>query len=306
MTVDRVAFTVFGMDIYWYGVLIALGVVLGAMTAALREKRQGLPHDTVIDFVLVCMPLAIVCARAYYIAFEWEYFAGDIRKMLDLRSGGLAIYGGVLGGTAAVWLVSRVKKVSFRTLADVCAPSLALGQAIGRWGNFANQEAYGYAVTSPAWRFFPASVFIQADGQWHLATFFYESAWCFLIWLVLEVCIRRGAFEKRAKGDVLLWYVLLYSAERAVVEGLRTDSLYWGGVRVSQAFSAVLLIAVVVLFAVRSHRLGLRPWALIPAAACGIAAAVLAFAAVQAPVAMLLLCAVPPVCGLVLYRQAKA
>lgn len=248
---DRVAFSVMGQPIYWYGVAIASAVLLGVLTAALREKKQGLPKDSALDFALVCMPAAVVFARLYYVAFEWEQYAPDPMKIFDIRSGGLAIYGGLIGGALAAILVVKWKKIRYGRLADLVAPSLALGQGIGRWGNFFNQEAYGRAIADEAWQFFPAGVYIESAQQWHMATFFYESVWCILIWLLLEVLVRRGAFDRRRDGDVFAWYALLYCVERSVVEGLRTDSLYWGSVRVSQAASLIAMGVVLVWFFLR-------------------------------------------------------
>ncbi|MBQ3222415.1 MAG: prolipoprotein diacylglyceryl transferase [Clostridia bacterium] len=248
---DRVAFYVLGQPIYWYGVVIASAVLLGVLTAALRENKQGLPKDSAVDFALVCMPVAVVFARLYYVAFQWDQYAPDPIKIFDIRSGGLAIYGGLIGGALAAILVVKWKKIRYGRLADLVAPSLALGQGIGRWGNFFNQEAYGRAITDPAWQFFPAGVYIENMQQWHMAAFFYESAWCIFIWLLLEILIRKGAFDKRRDGDVFAWYGLLYCAERSVVEGLRTDSLYWGSVRVSQAASLIAMAVVLVWFILR-------------------------------------------------------
>jgi len=249
---DRVAFYLAGKPIYWYGIAIASAVLLGVLTAALREKKQGMPKDSAIDFALVCMPAAVVFARLYYVAFEWEQYAPDPMKIFDIRSGGMAIYGGLIGGALAAIFVAKRKKVRYGKLADLIAPSLALGQGIGRWGNFFNQEAYGRAIAEEAWQFFPAGVYIEKSQSWHMATFFYESVWCVLIWLLLEILVRAGAFAKRRSGDVFAWYALLYCAERSVVEGLRTDSLYWGSVRVSQAASLIAMLIVVFWFFMRA------------------------------------------------------
>lgn len=251
MGFDRVAFTLMGKPIYWYGIAIASAVLLGVVTASLREKKAGVPKDSAIDFALVCMPAAVVFARLYYVAFEWEQYAGNPISILDIRSGGLAIYGGLIGGALAAIFVARWKKVRYGKLADLIAPSLALGQGIGRWGNFCNQEAFGRIVTDEAWQFFPASVYIDRLSEWHMATFFYESIWCILIWIVLEILVRKGAFDRRRPGDVFAWYGVLYCVERSVVEGLRTDSLYWGSVRVSQAASLIAMAVVLVWFFLR-------------------------------------------------------
>jgi len=239
---NRVAFSILGFPIYWYGLLIALGLLGGVVCAALREKRLGVKRDTTLDFLLLALPVALVCARAYYVAFSWSSYAAHPLSVFNLREGGLAIYGGVIGGVLSALIFSRRRKISFGTLADLCAPSLALGQAVGRWGNFFNQEAYGAVLSDPALHFFPVAVLIEADGMWHAATFFYESAWCLIVAVVLLSAERRGAFARR--GDLFAAYLFLYAAERIVVEGLRTDSLMLGPIRVSQLLSAALMLGV--------------------------------------------------------------
>ena len=236
----RDALMIGDFSLRYYGMLIALGVLLGVLLAVKREKRLGLAKDTTIDLALVGVPAALVGARLYYVIFSWDMYKDNLWKIFSVREGGMAIYGGVLAGVFAGWIFSRVRKTPFLSLADLAAPSLALGQAIGRWGNFVNQEAYGYTVTNPALCHFPISVFIEADGQWHLATFFYESVWCFGIVAFILLMERRGKLRRR--GDAFLWYLFLYGVERAVVEGLRTDSLWLGPVRVSQLLAAVTML----------------------------------------------------------------
>jgi len=255
MEFSRRALIIGGFEIYWYGLIIALGVLAGCLLAMRREKRLGLPGDTALDLVLIGAPVALLCARLYYVAFSWDYYAAHPAEILSFRDGGMAIYGGVLGGLLAGWLYQKRKKLSYLKLADLAAPSFALGQCIGRWGNFLNQEAYGRAVTNPALQFFPVSVFIEGSG-WHYATFFYESLWCALIVAALLLGERRRFF--RRTGDLFFAYVFLYALERAVVEGLRTDSLYLGPLRVSQLLSLCALLAVALLLALRSRRMGLR------------------------------------------------
>jgi phosphatidylglycerol:prolipoprotein diacylglycerol transferase len=233
-------FSILGLSVRWYGLLIALGIGLGVLLALRRERQFGLPKDTVIDLALCGVPAAIVGARLYYVIFSWADYAADPLSALRVWEGGLAIYGGILGGLLAGLIYARVKGLRFLTLADLVAPSFALGQAVGRWGNFVNQEAYG-AVATQAWQQrFPISVFIQADGQWHFATFFYESAWCFIIVAALLIAERRHRF--RRDGEIFRAYVFLYAIERALVEGLRTDSLRLGSFRVSQLLSLAALL----------------------------------------------------------------
>lgn len=255
--ISRVAFTVCGFPVYWYGALIALGMLLGVMLASVREKRYGQKRDTVLNFVLIAIPVALVCARLYYVAFSWSDYADHPMEIFNVRNGGMAIYGGVIGGVLAGLIYTKVARVSFGTLADLCAPALALGQAIGRWGNFFNQEAFGAAIESPALQFFPAGVYIEALEEWHYATFFYESAWCFILVAGILIAERKNFF--RRSGDVFLWYAFAYSAERMVVEGMRTDSLYLGGIRISQLLSAAMLIGCAAVFLIRAFKAGRRP-----------------------------------------------
>lgn len=239
--------TLFGLTFHWYGVLMALGMASGIALCCAREKRYNVPRDTTLDLALIVIPAGIVGARLYYVLFSWREYAANPIRALFIWEGGMAVYGSIIGGLVAGFLYARVKKLPFLRLADLFAPSVALGQAIGRWGNFVNQEAYG-AVATQAWQQrFPISVFIRADGQWHFATFFYESAWCLAIVAMLLVAERKRLF--RRDGGVFRTYVFLYAVERALVEGLRTDSLYLGPFRVSQLLSlaAVLTCAAIAL-----------------------------------------------------------
>ena len=230
-----------------YGLIIASGIVLGVMLALLRETRLGLPKETGLDLALIGVPAAILGARLYFVVFSWELYADNPISALYIWEGGMAIYGGIIGAVIAGTVYSRIKKLPFLILADLAAPSIALGQAVGRWGNFVNQEAYGRAVENAALQFFPVSVFIDRTQAWHYAAFFYESLWCALIVVVLLTMERRGLFRK--KGDTFFTYIFLYGLERAFVEGLRTDSLMLGPVRVSQALSlAIVLFAAFILF----------------------------------------------------------
>ena len=250
--VSRVAFTLGSFQVYWYGIIIALAIGAGLFAASARERRLGFPKDTTISLALWVVPFALVGARAYFVAFSWEQYRGDLWKILDTRSGGMAIYGAVIAGVLVGLIYARRNRLSFRRLCDLVAPGLALGQAIGRWANFINQEAYGYPVANPALQWFPMAVFIEAEGGWHLATFFYESAWCLLVFLFLLVMEKKGRLSR--PGDGFLWYLLLYALERALVEGLRTDSLMWGPVRVSQVLSLLAALAAALALIVRGRK----------------------------------------------------
>ena len=253
---SRIAFFVAGRPVYWYGILIAAALLAGTLLVMAREKRFGLQKDDSLNFVLWAAPVAIVCARLYYVAFSWDAYKDDLTKVFALREGGLAIYGAVLGGLLTAVVFAKKKRIPLGSLCDLCAPALVLGQAIGRWGNFFNQEAFGRAITDPSLQFFPMGVYIEALGEWHWAAFFYESCWCALIFLFLMWGEHRRCF--RRAGDEFMAYAVLYAAERCVVEGLRTDSLMLMGVRVSQLLSlgAMLLFAVVLL--ARGPKKGLK------------------------------------------------
>ncbi|MBQ7850110.1 MAG: prolipoprotein diacylglyceryl transferase [Clostridia bacterium] len=225
----------------WYSVMIITGILLAIILCEREEKRLGLPADTVIDLALRLVPCGVVGARLYYVAFSWEAFADNPLSILYVWQGGLAIYGGVIGGLIAVVVFAWRRKLPPLLLTDMIVPTLALAQAIGRWGNYFNMEAYGAEITDPAWQFFPAGVLIPEGGAyvWHMATFFYESMWNLTVFLILWFVIRR---RKQRHGVVTLWYALLYGTGRFLIEGLRTDSLMSGSLRVSQVLSAALAL----------------------------------------------------------------
>ena len=271
-TPNRVAFALGPLTVNWYGVLIAAAVLIGYLLAAREQKRLGLPEGTMLDIFFYIVPLAIICARIYYVAFSWDMFRDRPWEIVMIHKGGIAIYGAVLGGILGAYIFSRRRHVPMGKLIDMLTPSLVLGQAIGRWGNFFNQEAYGALITDARWQFFPAGVYIEALGEWHMATFFYESVWCLAVFALLMATRRRYTHS----GDVLCWYAVLYGAERAIVEGMRTDSLYLGGVRMSQLLSMLMILAVLVLFfARRRHRTAGDVAAL--AAGCALGAGLIAF-----------------------------
>ncbi|MBE5784614.1 MAG: prolipoprotein diacylglyceryl transferase [Clostridiales bacterium] len=279
---DRVAFTLFGKDIYWYGVLMACGIIIAVLLAMLEEKRKKLKKDTVIDMCLVVIPCGVVGARLYYVLFRLEHYLANPISIFYVWEGGLAIYGAVIAGLFGAFIFSLIRKVRFLKLADCIMPGLALAQAIGRWGNFFNQEAFGLPVTAEMaarflfMQYFPLAVGIEGTHYFedaactacmtgtsgihlHMATFFYESVWCLLIFLVL------WSFRKKFKhdGDALVCYAGLYAFERMFVEGLRGDSLYLiqpgaaafaGGIRVSQLISAAALVTVIVFVVIRTVR----------------------------------------------------
>ncbi len=237
-------FGIEGLNIAWYGVIIGLGLLLGVALACHEAKRQNLKSDLILDFLFLALPIAIVCARIYYVAFEWDQYAGNFMKMIAIWEGGIAIYGGVIGGFIAALIFSKHNHFPLFRLIDLVIPSLILGQAIGRWGNFMNQEAFGNLVTNPSLQFFPFAVFIEQLGEWHQATFFYESIWNLCVFAVLIYFRKKTKFS----GQLLATYFIGYGLGRFWIEGLRTDSLYlFPGFRVSQAVSLALIAAGIVM-----------------------------------------------------------
>lgn len=236
---------IFGL-IPWYSFLIVLGAAIAVFLAVREEKRTDFKKDTVLDFVLVLLPSGIIGARIYYVAFSWSQFRNNLISVLKIWEGGIAIYGGVIAGLIAAWIFCRRRSISFLTLCDLIAPGLILAQAIGRWGNYFNQECYGLSVLNPALQFFPFAVQIrEAEGlQWHMATFFYESVWNFMVFVFLMIA-RRKWF--RYHGDVICFYALLYACGRLIIEDFRTDSLYASStVRISQLLSVVICILLLI------------------------------------------------------------
>ena len=230
-TLDRVAFTIGNKPIYWYGIIIAVGFLLGALYAMRRAPQFDLKAENLLDMLLFAVPVSILCARLYYVAFH-----GGWSRFFYIWEGGLAIYGGVIGAMATVAVFCRVRHLCARDMMDVGVLGLLIGQCIGRWGNFVNAEAYG-GVTDALWR-------MSIDGGPGVhPTFLYESLWnlvgfCLLHWL---------SHHRRFSGETALQYVAWYGLGRTFIEGMRTDSLYlWGtGIRVSQALAAVTCLAAV-------------------------------------------------------------
>lgn len=233
----RVAFSVFGFDIMWYGLLIGFGFLLATLICYRRAPRHQIESDFILDLVLFMIPTAIIGARAYYVLFEWAQYADDLSQIFNIRHGGLAIHGGLIACFIVAFFVCRHHQVNFLNAADLVAPTIALAQSIGRWGNFFNEEAHGGPTDLP-W----AQII---DGVGYHPTFLYESIWCFLLfWFLLWL----DNHHRRFDGQIVCLYGILYSIERFFVEGLRTDSLMIGPLRQAQVFSLCLIVALTILY----------------------------------------------------------
>ncbi|HBG5054771.1 TPA: prolipoprotein diacylglyceryl transferase [Clostridioides difficile] len=227
---DRVAFTLFGIDIMWYGILMACGMILGTLIAIKEAKRVGIKEDDVLNIAIIAIPVGLICARIYYVVFNWSYYAQNMSQIFNFRGGGLAIHGGLIGGILAGYIYTKIKNINFLKMADTVILGMPLAQAIGRWGNFINGEAHGGATNLP-WG-------IMVDGVKVHPTFLYESIWDFGIFIVLLLFRKNKKYE----GQVIVTYITLYSIGRFFIEGLRTDSLMLGPLRMAQVISLIGII----------------------------------------------------------------
>jgi phosphatidylglycerol---prolipoprotein diacylglyceryl transferase len=232
---NPVAFNLFGLPIRWYGILISSGMVIGILLASYNCKVKEISYDHMMDLILVALPAAIIGARLYYVLFNLSYYLSNPGEIINIRQGGLAIHGGVLFALIAAYIYAKKKKLNFLRYADAAAPSLILAQAIGRWGNFFNQEAHGGEVTKQFISSFPE--FIQKgmfiEGVYYHPTFLYESIWNLAVFAILMLVLRKVSKD----GSTLFTYVGLYSIGRFIIEGLRTDSLMLGPIRIAQLVS---------------------------------------------------------------------
>lgn len=241
--IDRIAFEIGPLTVYWYGIIIGLGVFLGYYFATKEAKRLGLNKDIFADLLLWALPIALISARIYYVIFKWEYYSKNPGQIVAIWEGGIAIHGALIGATITAIIFAKKRGVSFWKLADIAAPSIILGQAIGRWGNFMNQEAHGGPVTRAFLEglrlpdFIIDQMFI--NGQYYHPTFLYESLWNLAGFIVL-ILLRRINLRQ---GELFLSYIIWYSIGRFFVEGMRTDSLMLTEtLRMAQFISVVLII----------------------------------------------------------------
>lgn len=233
----RVAFSILGIEVMWYGILISTGVLLGIVVALRECKRVGFKEDNLIDFLLYAIPSSIVGARSYYVIFSWDYYSKNLNEIINIRQGGLAIHGALIAGVIVGILFCKKRKINVFQILDIVIPSVALGQAIGRWGNFVNQEAYGGPTNLP-WG-------IIVDGIKVHPTFLYESIIDFSLFLFL-IWFRKN--KRKNQGEVFALYIIIYSIGRFIVEGLRTDSLMFFYIRVAQLISVFLVVVGIYIF----------------------------------------------------------
>lgn len=230
--INSVAFKIGDIQIYWYAILIVSAFAIAIILLKKDEGKYDIKFEDILELILIIMPVSIICARLYYIVFRLDYFVANPSEIFNIRNGGLAIYGGVIGAIGVIAIFCKVKKIKILNVLDYIAPYLALGQAIGRWGNFFNGEAHG-TETSNFLR-----MGITENGKYIQVhpTFLYESICTFTIFIILY----RLRNKRKYRGQLTYWYFFLYGIARSIIEGLRTDSLMLGNFRISQILSIIL------------------------------------------------------------------
>ena len=228
------------ISIRWYAICIVSGLILAVYLSMKEAPRKKIDPDAIIDFILIAFPLAIVGARLYYVIFEWGYYSQHLGEIFAIWNGGIAIYGGLLTGALVLYLFSRRRLIEPIDFLDIAAPSVMIAQSIGRWGNFFNQEAYGTAVKSL--NYLPSFIRDQMyiDGSYRQPTFLYESIWNLLGFLLILILRRKPQFLRQ--GEITAFYLIWYGFGRMIIEGMRTDSLMFAGLRVSQWLSMILIL----------------------------------------------------------------
>lgn len=249
---DRIAFSLFGIDVNWYGLIITCGMILAVLYALWHAKHEGVKSDDIIDLALALIFCGVIGARLYYVIMEfdqylvtggtfWKNVGGTLYNIIAIWNGGLAIYGGIIAGFLAAMVVARAKRIPFPVIADIAGPAVMVGQIIGRWGNFVNVEAYGAETTLP-WRM--GVLYSFNDGASFISetfvhpTFIYESLWN-LVGLILITWLYK---KKKFHGQMFLTYMTWYGFGRMLIEGLRADSLYVGSIRISQLVGLVTFV----------------------------------------------------------------
>lgn len=259
-----VAFSVFGYEVHWYGIIIAFGFMLAVLYGGRMAYKWKMSLDGMTDVLIWGTIFGIICARLYYVAFEWSYYKEHLAEIPQIWNGGIAIYGGIIGALIGAVIGCKTGKINFPNLLDLGALGLLIGQGIGRWGNFFNQEAFGTNTTTSLFRMWSLKIHDELTSSAETLTakgidfdpdlpvhptFLYESVWCILGFFILNYIVHK---HRHFKGEIFLLYGIWYGLERAIVEGLRTDSLYIGDttLRVSQLLSIIIVVVFTIAFAV--------------------------------------------------------
>lgn len=257
LTINPVAISVGPIEVRWYGILIVTGIVLAYMVAQKEAVKRGLPQDFIADLLIWAVPIGIISARIYYVMMRWDVYSANPAHIIRIWEGGIAIHGALIGSFITAYVFCRVKGVSFLRVADIAAPSIFIGQIIGRWGNFVNQEAYGGPVSRtflenlllPNWII--EQMYIVEDDTYVHPTFLYESLWN-IVGLVIILLLRKKNLQR---GEMFFFYLTWYSVGRFFIEGLRTDSLYLiGDLRSAQIVSILGIVIGIAAFIYRRFK----------------------------------------------------
>lgn len=253
LAINPIAFEIGSISVAWYGIIIATGIVLAFIVVQREMVKRGMGPDFLTDLLIWAIPIAIVSARIYYVAFSWDYYKDNPGQIIQIWNGGIAIHGALIGSFITAYVFTKVRGVSFWKTVDIAAPGLLIGQIIGRWGNFMNQEAHGGPVSEnfmnttiiPDWIMNQMTI----EGVTYHPTFLYESLWN-LVGLVVILLLRRVSIKR---GEMFLFYLTWYSVGRYFIEGMRTDSLYGGALRAAQVVSIITIIVAIIFFVVRRY-----------------------------------------------------
>lgn len=237
--INSIAITVFDIDIYWYAILITLAFIIALVFCKKDDSKYGINFDSILELMIRIIPVSIISARLYYVLFKFDYYIQNPIEILNIRNGGLAIYGGIIGGVIAILIYCRKSGINILNMLDYIVPYLALGQAIGRWGNFFNGEAYGIQTNS----IFRMGIIENNSYIEVVPTFLYESICNFIIFIILYSTRNK----RKYKGQLTFLYLSLYGLVRCIIEGIRIDSLMLGSLRISQLISAILFVTFTVL-----------------------------------------------------------
>ncbi len=232
LTISRIAFSIGNIHIYWYGIFIGLAFIIAIFALKKDSKKYDINYEDILELIIILIPVAIICTRLYYVIFNLQYYLSNPSQIFNIKNGGLAVYGGIIGAAITIIIFCKIKKLKLLDMFDMLVPYLALGQAIGRWGNFVNGEAHGVQTNN----IFRMGIVENGIYMEVHPTFLYESISTLILFFILTYLKNHRKYE----GQLTIVYLLVYSAIRAVIEGLRTDSLMIGNIRVSQLLSIII------------------------------------------------------------------
>ena len=253
---NRVAFNIFGFNVYYYSLCILLGVIVAYILITREGKKQGLSKEFTSDLIFYTLIIGILGARVYYCVFNLDYYLANPSEILKIYNGGLAIHGGVIAGLIFVYFYTKKKNVSFIKILDIVAPAVIIAQSFGRWGNFFNQEAHGGITTYQNLKNMHIPEFIingmHIEGKYYYPTFFFESIWCLIGFIILMIARKN---KNLRKGFQIGFYFIWYGIGRFFIEAFRTDSLMFFGLKIAQIVSLIgIIIGIIIIVTNRNKK----------------------------------------------------